>query len=81
MNAQRASDVENTLDSLYEYWKQIRIETVQKLGEREALKIIDFHANNWIDVVRWVSSQYKREEQMNIVIFQFSRLFKEICRQ
>jgi len=78
MNAQRASDVENILDGLYEHWKQIRRETVRQLGEREALKIIDFHANNWIDVVRWVSSEYKREKQMNIVIFQFSRLFKEI---
>jgi hypothetical protein len=78
MNANKVSDVENILDGLYEHWKQIRRETVQQLGEREALKIIDFHANNWIDVVRWVSSEYKREEQMNIVISQFSRLFKEV---
>lgn len=78
MNHEKTSDVEGILDNLYEDWKQIRRETVRQLGEREALKIIDFHANNWIDLVRWISSKYKREEQMNIVIFQFSRLFKEI---
>ena len=78
MNAERIREVENILDNLYEHWRQIRREAVEQLGERVALKIIDFHANNWIDIVKWISSKYKREEQMNIIIFQFSRLFKEI---
>jgi hypothetical protein len=79
MNTKKAGvDFENILDKLYEHWREIRRETVEQLGEREALKIIDFHANNWIDMVRWISSKYRREEQMNIVLFQFSRLFKEI---
>ncbi len=78
MNAEKASDIEGILDSLYEHWKQIRRETVKELGKREALKIIDFHTNNWIDIVRWISSSYERQQQMNIVGFQFLRLFKEI---
>lgn len=78
MNADRVEHLENILDDLYEQWGELRRETIEQLRDREALKIIDFHANNWIDIVKWISSKYKREEQMNIVIFQFSRLFKEI---
>ena len=78
MNYEKANDVERVLDDLYEHWKQIRSETVGQLGKKEALKIIDFHANNWIYIMRWISSTYKRQQQMNIVGFQFSRLFKEI---
>ena len=78
MDAERARDLENILDNLYEHWRDVRKETIEQLGEREALKIIDFHGNNWIDIVRWISSKYKREEQMNVVGFQFSRLFKEV---
>lgn len=78
MNDERAKNVGNILDNLYEHWKQIKEETIARLGEREALKIIDFHANNWIDIVRWISSTYERQQQMNIVGFQFFRLFKEI---
>lgn len=78
MNAKRAGDLEKILDNLYGQWREVRKESIEKLGEREALKIIDFHGNNWIDIVGWISSTYKREEQMNIVIFQFSRLLKEI---
>lgn len=78
MNAKGTRDLENSLDNLYEHWREVRKETIEALGEREALKILDFHGNNWIDIVGWISSKYKREEQMNIVIFQFSRLLKEI---
>ena len=78
MKVESAGYLENILDNLYEHWRQIRRETLEQLGRKEALKIIDFHANNWIDIVRWISSKYDREEQMNIVIFQFSRLFKEV---
>ena len=78
MNAKRLKDLENILDNLYVQWKEVRKETIEGLGEREALKIVDFHVNNWIDIVGWISSKYKREEQMNIVIFQFSRLLKEL---
>ncbi|GAI43635.1 unnamed protein product, partial [marine sediment metagenome] len=78
MNSDRVEHLENILDDLYEQWRELRRETIEQLRNREALKIIDFHANNWIDIVKWISSKYKREEQMNIVIFQFSRLFKEI---
>jgi len=66
------------LDSLYDHWKSIREETIAELGGREACHIVDFHGNNWIDIVRWISSVYDKQQQMNIVSFQFSRLFKEI---
>jgi len=78
MGAEKARDLETILDNLYEQWREIRKETIERLGGKEALKIIDFHANNWIDIVKWISSEYKREEQMNIIGFQFSRLFKEV---
>lgn len=70
--------VENTLDKLYEHLKSVREETITHLGDKDALHIIDFHANNWIDIVGWISSKYEKEEKMNIIIFQFHRLFKEI---
>jgi hypothetical protein len=66
------------LDSLYDHWKSIREEAIANLSEREACRIIDFHGNNWIDITRWISAVYNREQQMNSVSFQFSRLFKEI---
>ena len=78
MKAKRIRKLENTLDGLYEHLKSIRKETITDLGNKDALHIIDFHANNWIDIIGWISSKYNREEQMNIVIFQFHRLFKEI---
>jgi len=78
MDAERGGSLEDILDNLYEHWKQIRKETLAQLGGREALKIIDFHGDNWADIVGWISSTYKREEQMNIVYFQFFRLFKEV---
>ena len=78
MNAKRTQDLENILDNLYEHWRDVRKETIEDLGEREALKIIDFHGNNWIDIVGWISSKYERPEQMNIVYLQFLRLLKEL---
>ena len=78
MNRERAGNSGKYLDELYAHWGEIRKETIEQLGAREALKIVDFHGNNWIDVVRWVSSTYERQDQMNIVSFQLSRLFKEI---
>ncbi len=78
MNCERAGNSGNYLDELYAHWGEIRKEAIEQLGAREALKIVDFHGNNWIDIVRWVSSTYERQDQMNIVTFQFSRLFKEI---
>lgn len=78
MNAKRFRELERILDKLYEQWREVRRETIEELGEKEALKIIDFHGNNWADVVKWISSKYERQEQMNIVVFQFSRLFKEV---
>lgn len=78
MDTERIRKLENTLDELYEHLKSVREETITHLGDIDAFHIIDFHANNWIDIVRWISSKYSKEEQMNIVNFQFHRLFKEI---
>lgn len=75
---ERAKKLENILDKLYENWREVRRETIAELGEAESLKVIDFHANNWIDITSWIGSKYERHEQMNIVSFQFSRCFKEI---
>ncbi len=78
MDGTRSQDLEKILDNLYAHWGNVRRETIDTIGEKEALKIIDFHANNWIDIVGWIWSRYQKDEQMNIVSFQFSRVFKEI---
>jgi hypothetical protein len=75
---QRIKELESILDNLYQHWRDTRRETIACLGDKEALKIIDFHANNWIDVVSWVSTVYERDEQFKILYIQWLRLFKEI---
>ena len=69
---------EKDLDRLYETWKSVRSKTITYLEKETALHLIDFHGNNWIGITTWISSKYSREEQMNIINFQFSRVFKEI---
>ncbi|MCH7555895.1 MAG: hypothetical protein IIB56_00390 [Planctomycetes bacterium] len=78
MSAQRDKKFEKSLDVLYETWKLVRSETIARLGKEDAVHIINFHGNNWIDITNWILSKYNREEQMNIVFIQFIRLFKEI---
>lgn len=78
MTKRRIKDVENVLDKLYKHWEETRRETIAQLGENEALKIVNLHGNNWIDITSWISSKYHEDEQMNIVWFQFLRLLKEI---
>jgi len=46
MKAERIKKLENTLDELYEHLKSVRRETIMHLGNKDALHIIDFHANN-----------------------------------
>lgn len=77
MSVKRIKELEKTLNDLYKNLDMIRKETITHLGDKDALHIIDFHANNWIDIIKWISSKYNREEQ-KIVYFQFFRLFKEI---
>lgn len=77
-NTQENRKLEKYLDTLYETWKSVRSETIVHLGKEDAVHIVNFHGNNWIDITTWIKSKYSREEQMNIVFFQFVRLFKEI---
>lgn len=70
--------VETYLDELYEHLKSVREETITHLGRENALHIIDFHGNNWIDMNSWISSKYMGEEAKQVGFFQFFRLFKEI---
>lgn len=77
-NTKENRKLEKYLDMLYETWKSVRSETIACLGKEDAVHIINFHGNNWIDITTWIMSKYSREEQMNIVFIQFVRLFKEI---
>lgn len=70
--------VEAYLDELYKHLKSVREETITRLGRGDALHIIDFHGNNWIDMNGWIYSKYQGEEWTNIISLQFFRLFKEI---
>lgn len=78
MSAQRDRKFEKSLDVLYETWKLVRSETIARLGKEDAVHIINFHGNNWIDITNWILSKYNREEQMNVIFIQFERLLKEI---
>ena len=75
---ERIEKLQKTLDSLYEHLKQIRREAITCLGDKDALHIVDFHGNNWIDIWRWVASEYKEESKNSVLFFYFSMLFKEI---
>lgn len=77
MTPSRTPNLERILDGLYANLKTVRKDTIRRLGP-DALHIIDFHANNWIDIMEWTRSKYSRTEQMNILAFQFLTLFKEI---
>lgn len=78
MSTREIRKLEKSLDKLYETWKLVRRKTVKYLGKETALHLIDFHGNNWINITSWISSEYSREEQMNINYIEFQRLFKEI---
>jgi len=77
-NTREDRKLEKYLDTLYETLNSVRKETIVRLGKGDAVHIVNFHGNNWIDITAWISSKYSREEQMNIVSLQFLRLFKEI---
>lgn len=78
MKDEKIRKLENALDKLFENLELIKKETITRLGGKEALHIIDFHANNWIDIIGWIFSKYDRKEQTGITFFQFNRLFKEM---
>ena len=56
MEVEKTRKLENALDKLYKNLELIRKETITHLGGKEALHIIDFHANNWIDIIGWILS-------------------------
>jgi len=55
-----------------------KAESLGRLGEKTALHIADFHGNNWIDVLRWINSEYSRETKTSLLFFYYHMLFKEI---
>ena len=65
-------------DSLYEHLNQIRSEGITFLGGKDAFHIIDFHGNNWIDIWKWITLEYKEESKNRVLFFFFSILYKEI---
>ena len=66
------------IDELYEHLKQLKVETISALGKKEALHIIDFHGNNWIDISRWIMTKYKEEVRNSLLFFYYCMVFKEI---
>jgi hypothetical protein len=77
MASDRTEEIRDALDRLYAHLDDVQQDTRQKLVS-DALHIVDFHANNWIDILSWIRSKYTREEQMNIFMLHFLRIFKEI---
>ncbi len=69
--------IEKIIDGLYTHWKDVRRETIILLGKESSSHIADFHGNNWIDITSWIKSEYRKEEQYNIINFQFNTIFKE----
>jgi hypothetical protein len=77
MASDRDEEIRNSLDKLYAHMDEVQHDTRRRLGI-DALHIVDLHANNWTDIMSWINSTYPKEEQMNILVLQFSRLLKEI---
>jgi len=67
------------LDELYEHLEQLKVETISALGKKEALHIIDFHGNNWIDISRWIMAKYREEAKNSLLFFYYCMVFKENC--
>ena len=67
------------LDELYEHLEQLKVETISSLGKKEALHIIDFHGNNWIDISGWIMAEYREEVRNSLLFFYYCMVFKEIC--
>lgn len=69
-------------DSLWELcdpWESITCETIESLGKEDALHILDFHGENWIEIInKWIPAKYSEEKQNGIIYWQFVTLFKEI---
>ncbi len=72
------ANFEKLFADLYGAWESVRKETIESLGTETAFHIIDFHGNNWFEIIGWINSEYNHEERTNIVFTQFHRLFKEI---
>ena len=68
---------ETLIDRLYEHWENVKQDTILSLAEEVSFHIADFHGNNRIDITSWILSEYRTDEQHNIVNFQFQTLFKE----
>ena len=78
MSIRKGRDIEKSLDRLYEHWVSVRRETIQSLGGQTAVHLIDFHGNNWIDIISWITAKCSPKQQLTITFTQFFRLFKEL---
>lgn len=73
------AEIVKELGKLYEHLERLKVETIGALGKEEALHIIDFHGNNWIDIYRWVTAEYEEEiVRSSLLFFYYARLLKEI---
>ena len=78
MERDKIIKIKESLWSLCEPWDSITHETIESLGEEDALHILEYHGENWIDIVtEWLPAKYREEEKNGIIYLQFLSLFKE----
>lgn len=70
--------LQKVLNELYQHLESIKIETIKILGEKQSLHILDFHANNWIDIRNWITSEHKKDTENSLLFFYFFTLFKKV---
>ncbi len=63
---------------LFAMWQSVKEETIKSIGENLAYHIVVFHANIWIDINSWISSEYSKKKKLNILYSDYQRIFKEI---
>jgi len=71
-------EIQKTLDFFYKLLRQRSKHTIASLGSKDALHIVDFHSNNWIEILKWINLEYKNESENSVLFFFFTLLFKEI---
>lgn len=71
-------EIENRLNELNKLRESVRSETIEQLGPKSALQIHNVHAQNWIDLAKWVAEDYDSPEDDDILLLYFIQLFSKL---
>lgn len=71
------NEIEDRLDELNELRESVRSETIEQLGTKAALRIHNIHAQNWIDVAKWIAED-RDSPADDILLLYFGQLFNKL---